>query len=55
MFWRLDMEGKTAEEAAQECGVTPWTAYKARARVRARLREILGEYFDDGFSCPSDR
>jgi RNA polymerase sigma-70 factor, ECF subfamily len=47
MFHELVIEGRAAEQIAEGCGVTTWAVYKAKSRVLARLRELLGDYWKD--------
>lgn len=43
-FWQLCVEGRAAVEIAAERQVSVWAIYKAKARVLARFRELLGDY-----------
>lgn len=43
-FWQLCVEGRSAAEIAAERQVSVWAIYKAKARVLARFRELLGDY-----------
>lgn len=45
-FWKVVVEGKSPEEAAQELAMRPGTVRVAKSRVLARLRSELGELFD---------
>ena len=42
-FWRVVVEGKTAEEVARELSMRPGTVRVAKSRVLHRLRKELGE------------
>jgi RNA polymerase sigma-70 factor (ECF subfamily) len=42
-FWRVVVEGKTAQEVAQELDMQPGTVRVAKSRVLHRLRKELGE------------
>lgn len=48
MFCQLVLEGRPASPIAAEHGVTVWGVYKARTRVLAKFRELLGDYFEPG-------
>lgn len=45
MFWKFQVECGDADAIAAQHGVSVWTVYKSKARVMARLRELLGEFF----------
>ncbi|MFN3190131.1 MAG: RNA polymerase sigma factor [Aureliella sp.] len=40
-FWVMTIEGKTAEEAAEETGISRASCYQAKSRVLRRLRSVL--------------
>jgi|SRR5262245_56142030 len=45
-FWRVTIEGRAANDVAQELGMTTNAIYVARSRILRRLRELLsGEEF----------
>lgn len=44
-FWLVVIEGKTAQEAADELGMRPGTVRVAKSRVLKRLREQLADVF----------
>jgi RNA polymerase sigma-70 factor (ECF subfamily) len=44
MFWQAQVESLPTEEIAAQHQVSVWAVYKAKSRVLARLRELLGEY-----------
>jgi len=44
--WRYVVEGRRAEEAAAEAGVSLWTVYSAKSRLLRRLREELEGMLD---------
>lgn len=43
LFCHLVLEGRSAAEIAPQHGITVWGVYKARTRVLAKFRELLGE------------
>ncbi len=45
-FWRVVVDGKTAQEVAQELSMQPGTVRVAKSRVLHRLRKELGELSD---------
>jgi RNA polymerase sigma-70 factor (ECF subfamily) len=45
-FWRVVVDGKTAQEVAQELSMQPGTVRVAKSRVLHRLRKELGELAD---------
>jgi RNA polymerase sigma-70 factor, ECF subfamily len=44
--WQYVVEGRRAEEAAGEAGVSVWTVYSAKSRLLRRLREELDGMLD---------
>jgi RNA polymerase sigma-70 factor (ECF subfamily) len=42
-FWRVTIEGKSAQEAADELSMTPGAVRVAKSRVLQRLRQELGD------------
>jgi RNA polymerase sigma-70 factor (ECF subfamily) len=45
-FWRVVVDGCSAQEVAQELGMRPGTVRVAKSRVLKRLREQLGDSMD---------
>jgi RNA polymerase sigma-70 factor (ECF subfamily) len=45
-FWLVEVEGKSAEEAASLLGLKVGSIYTARSRMLVRLREALGPEFE---------
>lgn len=42
-FWLVTMEDRSADQAAEQLGMTRNAVYIARSRVLRRLRDLLGE------------
>jgi RNA polymerase sigma-70 factor, ECF subfamily len=45
-FWRVAVEGRSVQEAAEELGMRPGTVRVAKSRVLKRLRERLGDLLE---------
>ena len=43
-FWLTAIEGRSAEEAANELGKRPGAIYAARSRIMRRIQEVVTEY-----------
>jgi RNA polymerase sigma factor (sigma-70 family) len=54
-FWLTAVEGRSAEEVAQELGRSLGAIYAARSRVMRRLREKVVEWSDDRSDEVSDQ
>lgn len=44
MFWQFQFEAGKPEQIGAQFGVSAWAVYKSKARVMARLRELLDEF-----------
>jgi RNA polymerase sigma factor (sigma-70 family) len=42
-FWLFSVDGKSAVEVAQACGITPGAVYIAKCRVLAQLKQVVQE------------
>lgn len=47
LFWRAAVDGLPFDLVAADHGVTPWAVYKAKARILARFRELIGDFLSD--------
>lgn len=45
-FWRASVDGQDPADIAADLGVSRNAVYKAKSRVLARLREVLGDLLD---------
>ena len=50
-FWKTAIEGKKADEVAQELGKSVGNVYTAKCRVFARIKNLISQMDDD---CPTD-
>jgi DNA-directed RNA polymerase specialized sigma24 family protein len=54
VFWRVGVEGQSAQEAAEAAGTTVGTVYHYKSRIMARLREKIAQVEGKGQErdCP---